>query len=82
MDYSGRAILENKRGHIECHLPSILTLLGIDQQAWVESITQFEKRFNLAVGKVEKLQAFAGQLKQKWLKGKASSQRLYQSASG
>ena len=82
VDYSGRAILENKRGYIDGHLSPILTRLGIDQQAWLENITQFEKQFNLAVGTVEKLQAFAGQLKQKWLKGKASSQRLYQTASG
>ena len=82
VDYSGRAILENKRGHTSSEFPPILQRLGIDQTAWLDNIQKFEERFNLAVGTIEKLQAMAQQLKQKWLKGKSAAKQLYQASPG
>jgi len=43
---------------------------------------QYPKEFNLAVGTIEKLQAMAQQLKQKWLKGKSAAKQLYQASPG
>ena len=82
VDYSGRAILENKRGHIPNQFPPILQRLGIDQTAWLDNIQKFEERFSLAAGTIEKLQAMAQQLKQKWLKGKSAAKQLYQASPG
>lgn len=80
VDYTGRAILENKSGHISDKIPPILNRLGIDHNAWLESVTTFEARFNLAVGAIDKLQAMATQLKQKWLKGCGAAKLLYKAA--
>ena len=50
VDWTGRAILENKRGAISLHLPPILQRLNIDKKRWLTSATQFEvlhyQRFN------------------------------------
>ncbi len=80
VDYTGRAILENKRGHISDKIPPILNRLGIKQSAWLNGVTTFEKRFHLAAGAVDKLQAMATQLQQKWLKGCGAAKSLYKTA--
>lgn len=50
VDWTGRAVLENKRGAIPQHLPPILQRLNIDKKRWLSSVTQFEalhdQRFN------------------------------------
>lgn len=77
VDYSGRAILENKRGAIPSHLSPILSRLGINQDNWLDNVSQFEQRFNLVVGTIERLKEVASQLKQKWIKGASSAKQLY-----
>jgi REP element-mobilizing transposase RayT len=42
VDWTGRAILLNKRGAIPNHLPTILNRLAINQKTWLSSSTQFE----------------------------------------
>lgn len=80
VDYTGRAILENKRGHISDKILPILNRLGIDQQAWLQNVTTFEACFHLAAGAIDKLQAMAAQLKQHWLKGCGAAKLLYKAA--
>lgn len=80
VDYTGRAILENKRGHISDKVPPILNRLGINPNAWLSGVTNFEKHFHLAVGAIDKLQEMASQLQQKWLKGCGAAKQLYKIA--
>jgi len=42
VDYSGRAIREDKTGHIDNNLPAILNRLSIPQERWFENCQQFE----------------------------------------
>ncbi len=77
IDTTGRAIVENKRGYIPAHMAPILDRLGISPENWLENVTEFEKRFNLAIGTIEKLKDVAAKLKQQWLKGTSASRRLY-----
>lgn len=42
VDWSGRAILLNKRGAIPSHIPNILERLAINQQTWLTSAIRFE----------------------------------------
>jgi REP element-mobilizing transposase RayT len=42
VDWTGRAILLNKRGAIPSHLPLILQRLAINQKTWFSSTTRFE----------------------------------------
>ncbi len=77
VDYTGRAILDNKRGHISNKLSPILNRLGINQSEWLKGVSSFETRFHLAVGAIDKLQAMAEQLQQKWLKGSSAAKQLF-----
>ena len=50
VDWTGRAVREEKRGAIPIHLPPILLRLNISEKRWLSSCTQFEalhhQRFN------------------------------------
>ena len=53
VDWSGRAIREDKRGAIDGTTPPILQRLGISPQHWLLLCTQFESRFKGLVGTTE-----------------------------
>ncbi|MEJ2692901.1 MAG: transposase [Candidatus Thiodiazotropha sp.] len=50
VDWTGRAILENKRGHIPGHHPPVLERLQIDPKHWLYMTQHFESRFKGLVG--------------------------------
>jgi hypothetical protein len=50
VDWSGRAILENKRSHIPEYQPPILERLQIDPKHWLYMTQHFESRFKGLVG--------------------------------
>lgn len=45
VDWSGRAILKDKRGSIPGDTPPILYLLGINERDWVRHVQSFEYKF-------------------------------------
>jgi REP element-mobilizing transposase RayT len=55
VDWTGRAILENKRGYISDDLPPILERLQIDPKHWLYITEHFESRFKGFVGASNKL---------------------------
>ena len=78
VDWSGRALLENKRGFISEHLPKILTRLEMDPQTWMQTMTTYGTCFQRVVGPMEKIQALCTRLRQSWLCGLSANRRLYQ----
>jgi hypothetical protein len=42
VDYTGRAIREDKKGFIVKSLPPILERLGINEQQWLSNVKSFE----------------------------------------
>lgn len=50
VDWSGRVIREDKRGHIQHNTPEILTRLNLDSASWKILTTEFESRFQCWVG--------------------------------
>ncbi|MFY0640526.1 MAG: transposase [Bermanella sp.] len=50
IDLTGRAIREDKRGHIEKNQPEILTRLGIEPKNWLTMTQEFETTFKDLVG--------------------------------
>ena len=50
VDWTGRIIREDKRGHIDNSLPNILDRLSIDADSWKVLTTEFEKHFRCWVG--------------------------------
>lgn len=55
VDWTGRAILEHKRGHIPGNQPPILDRLQIDSRHWLYMTQHFESRFKGIVGASYKL---------------------------
>ena len=45
VDWTGRIIRDDKRGHIEQSLPKILDRLSLDKHSWQTLTTQFEEHF-------------------------------------
>ncbi len=50
VDWTGRAIRNDKRGHIPNQLPPILTQLNIQAKYWLENSTGFERRYRQCFG--------------------------------
>ena len=45
VDYTGRVIHPNRRGHISKNTPPILTRLGLSSDEWLEEACEFEARY-------------------------------------
>jgi hypothetical protein len=69
VDKSGRIIREGKRGFISPDLAPILSRIGAKPEAWIDTISNFETKFRLAVGKHDTLKKFADKLGVNWLVG-------------
>jgi len=69
VDWSGRAILDNKRGSIPANTPPILHRLGIDVKDWINHIHYFERQFPTVAGNIDKLRQLAEQTSRRWIKG-------------
>jgi len=69
IDWSGRAILPDKTGHISEAHPPILVRLGIDENDWLNHIRYFERQFPTVAGSIEKLKELARKTQRRWIKG-------------
>jgi len=69
IDWSGRAIREDKPGFINNQLPSILSRLEIDSNTWNQQILHFGKRWYRVVGSKEKIKALASKIGISWMNG-------------
>lgn len=50
VDWTGRSIRADKRGHISAHLASILSRLGLDEIRWLKRVTLLSCQGNRVVG--------------------------------
>ena len=69
VDWSGRAILQDKRGSIPVNTPPILHRLGINENDWINHIRYFERQFPTVAGNIDKLKALAEATSRRWIKG-------------
>jgi len=69
VDWSGRAILNHKRGSIPSNTPPILSRLGIDEKDWINHIHYFERQFPTVAGNIDKLRQLAEDTSRRWIKG-------------
>ena len=77
VDWSGRAIREDKRGAIDESLPPILQRMDISPEHWLELCTNFESRFKGLVGSVQTVQAVFRNFGLKRLVNFANSKLLF-----
>ena len=69
VDYSGRAILENKRGFIPENLPPILDRLGLDPDTWMDELKGFKSVGFTAIGTVDQHRDFCKHVGKKFAVG-------------
>jgi REP element-mobilizing transposase RayT len=89
VDWTGRALREDKRGAIDSQLPPILQRLGIKPENWLDSVSYFQKYFFDAAGTISSLEQFKERKNRQrseqgskaepagWIKGKGASKKLY-----
>ena len=77
VDWTGRAIRDDKRGALDAELPPILVRLNIDKDAWLEAMRVKGNVFGRAMGKLNHLRLHAKALGQSWVKGLRQAERLY-----
>lgn len=78
VDWSGRAIIESKRGSISDHLPPILQRLKIDPDNYIRFINRTQKhRFHSVIGTVDSMQKLANDFGRAFLKGQNAATALF-----
>ena len=77
LDWTGRAIREDKRGYIPPEIRPILQELGVQEKNWVKSVKYYGTRYYHLAGAVDKLRDMASKSKQLWFKGVGLSKQLY-----
>jgi hypothetical protein len=77
VDWTGRAIRDDKRGAIDDHLPPIIQRLNIDSDAWQLAMQPSGNVFGRAMGRLDHLRLHAKTLGQSWIKGVRAAEALY-----
>ena len=77
IDWTGRAVLPNKKGAIHMNAPKILQRLGIEPDAWINNMPNIEKDFHHCIGKGHSIKPCALKLEQHWVKGLGAARRLF-----
>ena len=78
VDWSGRAVIEGKRGSIPDNLPPILQRLKLDPAAYVKFVNRSEKsRFSNFIGPVEAMRNLAERFGKSFLKGQNAAAQLF-----
>ncbi len=77
VDWSGRAIVEGKKGSIPDHLPPILHRLNMDPQQYVNYIRKPKFGFANALGALDKLKEYAEHFEKAFLKGQTAAAALF-----
>ena len=77
IDWTGRAVLPNKKGAIKMAEPKILQRLAIDTDHWLENMPRIEKDFHHCIGREDSIKPCAEKLDQCWVKGLGAARRLF-----
>lgn len=77
LDWTGRAVRQDKRGSIPESAPPILNRLNMSAQSWLEYVPKIESSFNHAIGHRDTLKQLAKKLGLNWMHGQRSSKLFY-----
>ena len=80
VDWTGRAIRDDKRGSIPEELSLILERLQLDPDAWLSSIKSYSRDYFTAVGAIDRIKAYAESLEQRWFQGQSAAANHYRLA--
>ncbi|WP_434339542.1 transposase [Motilimonas cestriensis] len=76
VDWTGRAIRDDKRGYIPVDKPKLLHELGIEQDSWLQLVSHFSRSFGSAAGSWERLTSHSIRTGHCWTRGQAACNRL------
>jgi hypothetical protein len=77
VNWTGRAVREDKHGFIAEDLPPILDRLGITSDAWLQLATEFETQFCCWVGHPGRVEEVCQQGGQRWARGIRACRQLF-----
>jgi len=78
VDWSGRAIIEGKRGSIPDNLPPILDRLKISPENYIRFINRTQKsQFHGFIGTIKSMRSLAQDFGRSFLKGPAAAAALF-----
>ncbi len=69
VDWTGRAMRADKRGHIPEHVPPILKRMGVETDRWIDTVRHFRRHFYDYVGPPETMEHCSLKLGRNWLRG-------------
>ena len=76
VDWSGRAIRNDKRGYIPADIPPILRRLGMEATPVLDYLSRKEEPSFTAIGPVSRLKSFAKSIGQHFVKGQSLGRKL------
>ncbi|MFA5630694.1 MAG: transposase [Porticoccaceae bacterium] len=77
VDWTGRALRDDRRAAIDSELPDILSRLRIAPGVWLGTCCHVEERFGRAMGSVSKINALCERIGQRWIQGVSHCRELY-----
>ena len=77
VDWTSRAIRDDKKGYIAQSEPKILDKLGFSAEIWLKSVNQFSQHGYSHIGNAEQLKAVCLSLGKRWLAGARLGRELY-----
>jgi len=77
LDWTGRAIRADKRGHIDNALPEILVRLDIDPDHWLYMTQNFESSFKSLVGTMYTMRRVCSRMGMQRIPGRAACEALF-----
>ena len=77
VDWTGRAVRDDKKGAIPSNIHSILHRLGVREDNWVNNTQHFGSRFYRALGRINQIRALAKRTDQHWIIGFSAASCFY-----
>jgi hypothetical protein len=69
VDWTGRAIREDKKGVIPAEFAPILERIGLNPDAWLNSVSHYKENYFSVLGAIDRIKAFAQVRKKSWHRG-------------
>ncbi len=77
VDWTGRALRSDKRGHIDARQPRILARLNIDGEQFISYADRLLKAFGTAIGAPQALTSLCARRQTKYLRGIRAARQLF-----
>jgi REP element-mobilizing transposase RayT len=77
VEWTGRILRDDKRGHISAKTPDILSRLHIGPEAWLRLSTGFEREFSQLIGREAAVQQACDLLGRRWARGTSRCRALF-----